>query len=229
MDALWYALSVGWLLMCVLVLVLAVVFAVRHARTRNVKIHRLSRLAHARGWQYRFEDLVVLLRYRGTPFDRGADRAAQHVITGTHRGRPFCCFEYSFNRVQVSRTGTRSNHFRIYAVRTPTWRPALQVTREDLGTQLVDSVTGHDLQLESTAFNQTFRVLTENDRFAYDVLNPRMMEWMLRDPRALNVPFRFERDELVAWERGTFEGHMVESGVDYLCDILDRVPDFVWK
>jgi len=47
--------------------------------------------------------------------------------------------------------------------------------------------------LESEEFNRAFKIKTAQNKFAYDVLHPRMMEWMLADQRAIRFPFRFER------------------------------------
>jgi hypothetical protein len=87
-----------------------------------------------------------------------------------------------------------------------------------------------DLQLESDEFNKAFLISTDNDRFAYDILHPRMMQWMLADQRAMSsLPFRFEGGNLVTWMEGTMDPQRVMYLLDYVCDILDRVPSFVWK
>lgn len=85
------------------------------------------------------------------------------------------------------------------------------MNREDLGRKLLGLVGVRDLQLESEDFNKKFHIRTENDRFAYDILHPRMMEWMLADQRALSSPFRFERGDLVTWTEGRFDPSTVDA------------------
>lgn len=117
----------------------------------------------------------------------------------------------------------------VVALSTPAPRPTLEVGREGLGRKLLGFVGVRDLQLESEEFNKTFLIRTEDDKFAYDVLHPRMMEWMLSDERALRTSFRFERGDLLTWDREKIDLPKVQWMLDYLCDVLDRVPGFVWK
>jgi hypothetical protein len=110
----------------------------------------------------------------------------------------------------------------------PVERPTLTVGKEMWYSKF-------DLDLESEEFNRTFKVKVKRDdaKFAYDVLHPRMMEHLLADGRATDLgwPFRFERGDLYTWEEwpGDLDMAMVMHKADYLIDILQRVPEFVWK
>lgn len=201
------------------------------------KIERFKQVAQQRGWQYQRSDNRVLGRFKGDPFDNhGRHRTAQHVFTGQHRGRPFTCFEYKYQVVKHNSSGSNSNtrrtetyYFQIFSIDTPAPRPTLQVSKENIGSKMLDFVGVRDLQLESVEFNKTFKIKTEDDKFAYDVLHPRTMEWMLQDQRAQETPIRFEGNGLVTWRRGKFELEAMEPRLDYLCEFVDRVPEFVWK
>lgn len=52
---------------------------------------------------------------------------------------------------------------------------------------------------------------------------------MLADHRARTIPFRFENADLVTWQAGRIELSTVDHLLDYVHDILDQVPSFVWK
>ncbi len=62
---------------------------------------------------------------------------------------------------------------------------------------------------------------------------PRMMEFLLADERAteLKWPFRFERGDLYTWEEWepSLDMRVVMHKANFLIDILERVPEFVWK
>jgi len=81
----------------------------------------------------------------------------------------------------------------VVGVSTPGARPTLEITKEGLGQRFLGAIGFKDLQLESEEFNRAFKIKTAQNKFAYDVLHPRMMEWMLADQRAIRFPFRFER------------------------------------
>ncbi|TCP57068.1 hypothetical protein EV191_1011020 [Tamaricihabitans halophyticus] len=196
------------------------------------KIAHFTQVAQQRGWQYRPKDSSVLGRFRGSPFNsRGHSRRARHVFSGQHRGKPFCCYEYTYKVTSGSGSNRRTQtyYFRIASVSTPATRPTLEISKEGWGSKMLDFVGVRDLQLESVEFNKAFKIKTENDKFAYDVLHPRTMEWMLHDPRAPETPVRFENGGLVTWERGKFDLEWMQPRLDYLCEFVERVPEFVWK
>jgi hypothetical protein len=219
-----------WLLV---VLAVAVVIAglVVQRQLHKRKVAEFAAFAAARGWLYRERDDQLTGRYLGTPFGRGFGRQARHVLTGTHRGRPVIAFEYVYKQREGSGKNRRTVTYRntVVGLTTPAARPTLEVCRAGFGRRLLGAIGIRDLQLESEEFNKTFHIRTENDRFAYDVLHPRTMEWMLGDARFMELPFRFERADLVSWQNGQIQLGLVEAMVDYLCDVVERVPSFVWK
>ncbi|MFC4858933.1 hypothetical protein [Actinophytocola glycyrrhizae] len=217
------------LVIVVVVVVAAVMFFQYQAHKK--KVEAFTALAGERGWRYTERDRGLARRFTGTPFGEGHGRDARHVLTGTHRGRPVLAFEYSYKETRGSGDDrrTRTYHYTIVSTGLPAPKPTLQLNREGLGRKLLGFVGVRDLQLESDEFNRTFHIRTENDRFAYDVLHPRMMEWMLADERALTTPFRFEQADLLTWQEGKIDVSDVDALLNYLCDVLDHVPTFVWK
>jgi hypothetical protein len=218
------------LLIVAVAVVIAGVTYLRH-RLRRRKIAAFTAFAVERGWHYAERDRSLVDRFLGEPFGRGHNRTAEHVLRGEYRGRQITAFEYSYketrNNGQEQRTETYTHT--VVALSLPSAKPTLQVGRQGLGRKLLGLVGVRDLQLESEQFNDTFHIKTDNDRFAYDVLHPRMMEWMLGDQRALTTSFRFERGDLMTWDRNRMEPPRVQWMLDYLCDVLDQVPGFVWK
>lgn len=216
-----------WLLVVLAVATFGAVAVVRW-RLHQKKVSELEAFAAERGWYYAERDEVVLERYAGgDPFGRGHSRKTRHVMEGQHRDRHLVAFEYRYT--EGSGDDARTVKHMVLSLTTPGSRPTLEVSREGLGRKLLGLVGVHDLQLESEQFNETFLIRTEDDKFAYDVLHPRMMEWMLADQRALELPFRFERNDLLSWTKGEMDLGRVLWMLDYLCDVLDRVPAFVWK
>lgn len=195
------------------------------------KVAAFTALAAERGWRYTERDRGLANRFLGTPFGDGHGRDARHVLTGSFRDRPMLAFEYSYKETHGSGDDRRTEtyHYTVVSLGLPAPKPTLQVNREGLGRKLLGLVGVRDLQLESEDFNKAFHITTEDDRFAYDVLHPRMMEWMLADQRALSTPFRFERGDLVTWDQCRIEVSNVDALLNYLCDVVDRVPSFVWK
>ncbi|HEY0453929.1 DUF3137 domain-containing protein [Actinophytocola sp.] len=195
------------------------------------KVAEFTTFAAQRGWRYIERDRTLKDRFLGTPFGKGHGRDARHILRGEHRGRQLLVFEYSYKETHGSGDSQRTEtyHHTVASVYIPEPKPMLEVGREGLGRKLLGFVGMRDLQLESEQFNETFHIRTDNDKFAYDILHPRMMEWMLADQRALDNGFRFERGDLVVWDREKIDLQKAQWMLDYLCDILDQVPSFVWK
>ncbi len=217
------------LIIAVLVVVGGLIYLAHKARQK--KIAAFTAFAAERGWHYTERDRSLVDRFLGDPFGRGHSRNAEHVLRGEYRGRQVMAFEYSYKETRDSGQDQRTETFRhtVVALSLPAAKPTLQVAREGLGRKLLGFVGVRDLQLESEQFNEAFHIKTDNDRFAYDILHPRMMEWLLGDQRAQRTPFRFERGDLMTWDRSKIDLSKVEWMLDYLCDVVDQVPGFVWK
>jgi hypothetical protein len=201
-------------------------------KAHKKKVAAFAAFAAQRGWQYTERDRSLRDRFLGSPFGKGHGREARHVLHGAHRGRQILAFEYIYKETQNDSNGqssTRTYYHTVVSASLPSHKPTLEIGREGFGRKLLGLVGVRDLQLESEQFNETYRIKTENERFAYDILHPRMMEWMLTDQRALQYGFRFERGDLVVWERQKVDLGNVVRMLDYVCDILDQVPGFVWK
>lgn len=190
----------------------------------------LQQIAEQRGWAYQRENIGMSDRFAGRPFKQGShDRRARDLITGTHRGRPFCCFQHSHTtRHTGSDVGTdvQTYFYWVFAIRTAARTPMLEVSKHDLNSKFEGLFGMRDHELGNETFDSEFKVLTDDERFAGTVLTEPTMQWLLADQRAQRLPFRFERDEVVTWirQRDRFDPAMVEPTLDYLCDILDRTP-----
>ncbi|HEX6356745.1 DUF3137 domain-containing protein [Actinophytocola sp.] len=195
------------------------------------KVAEFTAYAAKRGWRYREKDHELADRFTGRPFGIGHGRRVTHVLRGSHRDRDVLVFQYTYKETTGAgdERKTEIYHRTVAALPTPAPRPTLEVTRKGLGRKLLDVFGGRGLRLDSEEFNKTFVVETEDETFARDVLGPGMVEWLLSDYRPRTIPFRFERADLLVWRPGEINLSAVDELADYVCDILDRTPSFVWK
>ncbi len=83
---------------------------------------------------------------------------------------------------------------------------------------------GERVRFESEEFNDRFKVKTKNPKFAYDVIHPRTMEFLV----AANPPhFRIE-DRQMRFAVTTHDQLMVGYCADFAHEFFGRVPSFVW-
>lgn len=184
-------------------------------------------------WSYKRRDDRWADHFRGLPhFSENDGKQAWHILRGGHRGRRVDAFHYFWVRDKPDGRFGRDRHefhkYKVVNVLTPKEQPTLTVRKE-----LWDS--RFDLDVESVEFNKTFRVKVDRDdrTFAREVLHPGMTEFLLADERAttLGWPFRFERGDLYTWEEWDrpLDMRVVMQKADFLIDILERVPESVWR
>lgn len=200
---------------------------------RRRRIQQIEREARSHGWSYQDEDASLVREWTGEPFEAGANRRATNVVVGTDQGRRFVVFDYSY---VVQRTGgsplgsvnpsTDRRHFVVTVVALPVALPMLEVTPDSLVFRIASGVgLVQDINVESDAFNQRFRVRSQSAKFASDVLHPRQIEQLLAGPER---PWRIEGGSILAWRDGELEAAQLAEDLPLLAGVIDRVPRFVW-
>lgn len=219
-----------WLIVVLGLIAVAAFFYIQYT-LRQKKIAALRKFAGERGLNFVERDDNWAHQFSGHPFGEGFARRAEYVVHGRFRDREIVAFEYIFKTERGSGDDreTETHHYMVVSIGLPAARPMLQVSRENVGWKLLGSVGFKDLQLESEEFNKRFRIKTDNNKFAYDVLHPRTMQWMMDDHRFTAQPFRFERANILTWHQSTMQVDMIDDYLNFLCDIVDSVPSFVWR
>lgn len=204
-----------------LVAVMVLIFYVQR-RARQARIRYCQGWAAHHGFQYWPEDLSVLGMSSQAPFSVGHSRTAMDVFRGKYRGLHLHFFHYRY------RTGSgknqRTHDWQVVAVSLPAARPLLDIDHENFLSKRL----GKDIDFENQAFNDRYRVISASPRFAYDVIHPRTMEWMLSDYRALANRWRFEGPWLMTMRSGALDLDHVMHFADFLVDVRSQVPDHVW-
>ena len=57
--------------------------------------------------------------------------------------------------------------------------PPTSIDPENLFTRLADALSFHDIEFESEVFNRAFTVKSADEKFANDLIDARMIEWLL--------------------------------------------------
>lgn len=121
-------------------------------------------------------------------FNRGTERYAYNTITGKaeYGGYP-CeldmgdfCYTIEHRSSKGHRTKTR-HHFSYLVVKLP-FRdfPAVKLRRERLLDKFVQAIGFEDIDFESEEFSRAWCVTSNDKRFAYDLIHPRTMEYLMQ-------------------------------------------------
>jgi hypothetical protein len=160
------------------VLVVALIAYLGYAAKR-ARRQGFQRMASRLGLSYGQDDTLGLLGYTFTLFTKGDGRSIENVVHGTWQEVDVIAFDYLYYEDSGK---TRTDYlFDCLIVPIDADSPRLLIEHENLLTSLAGALSFHDLQFESEAFNDAYRVRCEVPKFANDVLDARMMQWLLAD------------------------------------------------
>jgi len=194
----------------------------------QVQKRRLAMIAGwaaARGYSFLQENRALVPYLQGEPFVGGRSAKVTEFIDGvTPGGRTFCSFQYSYvvSNGESSTTVLRA----IVMVRLPAVLPALSLTREGFGDRVQKFFGGQDIELESDDFNRLFRIKSPVEAFAYGVLHPRMMEWLMGPAYAM-VPFRIDGQDVICWREGKPDYATLDGQLAAMTDFVNQIPPSV--
>ena len=176
--------GVPWGLILILVGGVALVGLIAYLSYLSTKRRRLGFQTMARqlGLSYSLEDPFGLL---GEPFallQKGDGRGVENVLSGRWQDLDVRAFDYWYYEESTDSEGrtSRSYHrFDCAIVPIAAACPALSIGHETFLTRMAGALSFHDIQFEDEAFNRAFNVRGNDRKFANDLVDARMMQWLL--------------------------------------------------
>ncbi len=166
------------------------VYAQRRARQK--RRDDLAHLAHTLGLSFDPRSRKDLPPHK--IFERGHNRTRFHTMSGSIEfGERRLDVVMGDHRFTERSGGDKRTHELSYAIVTVPYHgtPDLVIREEGLADRLKSAVGFDDIDFESEEFSRKFWVTSNDKRFAYDVVHPRMMEFLLRRP-APNLELRYD-------------------------------------
>lgn len=149
---------------------------------KKVRQQELAAVAKRLGMQYAADDPFGLDDLPFHLFSLGDGRGCENVLWGTWKGLDLRLFDYWYYEESTDSEGhtSRSYHrFTCAVTPVPVRCAHLTIGRENLFTRLADHIGFRDIEFESEEFNRAFNVKGEDRKFATDLVDARMMEWLL--------------------------------------------------
>ena len=171
--------------------VLAIVAAYLSYYFKQRRRAALALMARQLDMEYSPQDEVGCLNYPFTLLARGDGRGTENVVWGAWQGVPMTEFDYWYYEESTDSNGHRSRtyyRFSCAVTQIAAQCARLSLDREGVLSRLADHVGLHDIEFESDDFNRRFNVKCTDRKFANDLIDPRMMQWLL----GVDGAFRFE-------------------------------------
>ena len=161
-------------------------------------------------------------------FNQGENRYAQNIISGLYQQNPVLAFDYHYETISHDDKGREEHHhhwFSFFILTIPAVFPDLTIRREGFFTKIAEVFGYQDIKFESAEFSRTFCVRSPDKKFAYDVCNAKMMEYLLAN-RDLSIEIEnqvvaFAFDSRITLER-------FEQNLQRLVEIRSRLPDYLF-
>lgn len=205
-----------------------VVFGVRTSRRRRDSI---AAIVTTGGLSYVGEDSSLVDSFVGDPFGTGENRRARDVVGGTHAGRPFQSFAYSYeteSRDANGKSSTTTHSFQVTWIPLPAVLPHVRITPDSGWLRALGPLAGHDLNTESAAFNSRWRVRSYDERTAHAILTGPMIERLMRDD-VRDRAVIFQGDRLMSCAPQASDLTELSMVVGALQDIASLIPPFLFS
>jgi len=205
--------------------ILAIWSAVRKSRMAQKRSKELWALSQQLGLafqQNRDEGFAVGWSFL-TKVAQGTNRYAFNILRGNLAGNNVLVFDYHF---QTGSGKSRKLHdctFLMLIVQEAF--PPVTIEPETFSSIVAEALGFGDIKFESAEFSRLYRVRSEDKKFAYDVCNPQMIDYLL------------ENKGLVIEVNGpvillAFENQLSASAINFnlnrLLEIRARLPDYLF-
>lgn len=153
---------------------------------------------------------------------QGSGRYGFNFIEGTWQSRDFLGFDYHY-RVQQGKN-TKHYYFSAVVVYSDFPLKPLVVRPEGIFDRVKAFFGYEDIDFESAEFSKAFYVSAKDKRWAYDVLHPRAIKFLLDSPR---FSIQFDYYTLIAFRNEQFSPFDFECAATVLNGLLEQLPDYV--
>ena len=209
----------------VIIAIIAVIYNAIQAQKRREGLFELSQrlnLSFTPDRDFSISDRFNFLK----ELNQGQNRYATNVLSGTYQQNQVLAFDYHYETVTHDDKGshTEAHWFSFFIIMIPVVFPQMTIRREGLFTKIAEAFGYQDIKFESAEFSRTFCVRSPDKKFAYDVCNAKMIEYLLAN-RDLSVEIENEVIALVFSGRISVEAF--EPNLHRLVEIRSRLPQYL--
>lgn len=171
------------------------------------------------------KDRSLARRYRFLDkLRRGSNRYAYNVLSGNYQGHDVMAFDFHYQT--GSGKDTHHYHFSFFILHLTAAFAELVIGPEGVFSKIAQAVGYDDIDFESHEFSSKFCVRSADKKFAYDVCNARMIEYLLS-----NRDFGMEIESnvlAISFDR-KLAPEAIEPNLNRLITIRSLMPDYLFS
>jgi len=152
---------------------------------------------------------------------RGHSRYAYNIAEGDWNNRGVMAFDYRY----VTGSGKNSStHYFSAVLRSDVQLKPLSIRPEGVFDRVTEFLGLDDIDFESAEFSRMFYVKSSDKRWAYDVIHPRTMKFLLSMPR---LSIELDRTHVIVWKNRRFDPEAFETAIAIAAGLLDNLPTYL--
>ena len=158
---------------------------------------------------------------------QGDNRYACNILSGIYQNDDIRAFDYHYQATTHDGKGSHTTHhtFSFFVLRLPGFFPDLTVRRENFFMKVAEAFGYQVINFESAEFSKAFNVRSADRKFAYDVCNGKMMEYLLAN-RDLSI--EIENQALALAFDSCLSAQRIEFNLQRLAQIRSLMPDYLF-
>lgn len=155
-------------------------------------------------------------------FTKGLDSEAYNIITGKKFGNCFELFDYV-----IDPAGEDSLKCSVCLITTDHKFKYLLIRPEDFSDKIANAAGFQDIDFESKEFNRRFLVESADKRFAYDIIHPQMIEFLLSKKAVPNIELC---DNILAFYiNPELIPRKYVALFNFACEFYQKIPQYVLR
>jgi len=171
------------------------------------------------------KDRVLARRYQFLDRLRvGSNRYAFNVLSGRFQGHEVILFDFHY------RTGSGKNaqdhYISFFILHLPAAFPELVIGPEGFSSRVAQAIGYDDIDFESHEFSRKFCVRSRDKKFAYDVCNARMIEYLLSNT---DLAIEIEGGALGISFSSRLSPERIEPNLNRLITVRSLLPDYLFS
>jgi hypothetical protein len=156
------------------------------------------------------------------PFDNGHSRRSSNLIHGRRGSIEWEMFDYKYTT--GSGKNKQTHHYGVILARIDVVLSRMRIRPEGFFDKLAGFVGFDDIDFESDEFSRRFHVSADDRKFAYDLIHPKMMEYLMAAP-----PANWQLGSRIAMitRSGRYKAEELSGLMSLIDGFVERIPQYV--
>lgn len=200
----------------------AIIFAIFEEKRRRA----MSELAEKLGLSFYIGKQRGIIRKYSfiNKFQQGRNRYAKNSLYGQYRGHEVNAFDYHY----TTGHGKNTKHHRLsfFLLEIPTVFPELTIVPEGVFSKIGQALGYDDIDFESHEFSRKYCVRSIDKKFAYDICNAKMIDYLLSNT---GLSIEIDSNVLAIYFSRRLAPENIEQNLNHLIEIRSLIPDYLFN